>query len=109
MQPRITQVPPGRYDSAIATRAPNPADMRAARTPPEPAPITNRSYSKSVTDRLRRQRSGGPPPHATPLCGRRAGPVLAAHSDPVSFVRIQPVSLIVAPATPHRRTRLPPV
>src|SRR5262245_10851431 len=44
-QPRMTQVPPTRYSSAIITRAPWPAAMRAARTPPEPAPITRRSTS----------------------------------------------------------------
>src|SRR5215470_11124430 len=44
----MTQVPPTRYSSAIITRAPYPAAMRAARTPPEPAPITNRSTSKSL-------------------------------------------------------------
>src|SRR5262245_3277543 len=41
----MTQVPPTRYSSAIITRAPWLAAMRAARTPPEPAPITNRSTS----------------------------------------------------------------
>src|SRR6476659_7788045 len=47
-QPRITQVPPMRYSSAIITRAPWPAAIRAARTPPEPPPITNRSTSNSA-------------------------------------------------------------
>src|SRR5579862_3416489 len=47
MQPRITQVPPRRYSSASMTRAPCCAAMRAARTPPEPPPMTNRSTSKS--------------------------------------------------------------
>src|SRR6185312_7560144 len=47
-QPRITQVPPIRYSSATTTRAPYPAAMRAARTPPEPPPITNRSTSNSA-------------------------------------------------------------
>ena len=42
-QPRITQVPPMRYSSASATRAPWLAAMRAARTPPEPPPMTIRS------------------------------------------------------------------
>src|SRR5215468_5998946 len=41
----MTQVPPTRYSSAIITLAPWPAAMRAARTPPEPAPITNSSTS----------------------------------------------------------------
>ena len=44
-QPRITQVPPTRYSSANATRAPCCAATRAARTPPEPPPMTNRSTS----------------------------------------------------------------
>src|SRR5947209_6061150 len=48
MQPRITQVPPTRYSSASITRAPWPAAMRAARTPPEPPPMTKRSVSKSA-------------------------------------------------------------
>src|SRR6266576_6609710 len=47
-QPRITQVPPIRYSSAIRTRAPCPAAIRAARTPPEPPPMTNRSTSNSA-------------------------------------------------------------
>ena len=37
-----------RYSSAIMTRAPWPAAMRAARTPPDPPPMTNRSTSKSA-------------------------------------------------------------
>src|SRR6267142_415672 len=47
-QPRITQVPPIRYSSASMTRAPWPAAIRAARTPPEPPPMTNRSTSNSA-------------------------------------------------------------
>ena len=42
-QPTLTQVPPQKRSSAMATRAPWPAAMRAQRTPPEPPPITNRS------------------------------------------------------------------
>ena len=42
-QPRITQVPPTRCSSAMATRLPPRAVSRAARTPPEPAPMTKRS------------------------------------------------------------------
>src|SRR5437868_7088145 len=41
----MTQVPPTRYSSAIITLAPCSAATRAARTPPEPPPITNRSTS----------------------------------------------------------------
>src|SRR4051812_25567084 len=41
----MTQVPPTRYSSATITRAPWPAAMRAARTPPDPAPITRKSTS----------------------------------------------------------------
>src|SRR6478672_3006320 len=44
-QPRMTQVPPTRYSSATITRAPCWAAMRAARTPPEPPPMTKRSTS----------------------------------------------------------------
>src|SRR6266568_365968 len=47
-QPRITQVPPIRYSSATMTLAPWPAAIRAARTPPEPPPMTNRSTSNSA-------------------------------------------------------------
>src|SRR5208283_1861921 len=56
--PRMTQVPPKRELSAIATLAPCPAAMRAARTPPEPAPITKKSKSKSV---MRSPRLPSPP------------------------------------------------
>src|SRR6516162_4668243 len=45
MQPRMTQVPPKPYSSAIPTRAPPSAAMRLARTPPEPPPMTKRSKS----------------------------------------------------------------
>src|SRR5262249_33648474 len=47
-QPRITQVPPIRYSSATTTFAPWLAAMRAARTPPEPPPMTKRSTSYSA-------------------------------------------------------------
>src|SRR5437879_11730214 len=43
----MTQVPPTRYPSATNTRAPWPAAMRAARTPPDPAPMTKRSTLSS--------------------------------------------------------------
>jgi hypothetical protein len=39
----MTQVPPTRLSSAIATRAPWLLAMRAARTPAEPAPMMKRS------------------------------------------------------------------
>src|SRR5258706_13491922 len=45
MQPRITQVPPKRSCSAMAVFAPISAASRAPRTPPEPAPTTNKSKS----------------------------------------------------------------
>src|ERR1700692_185076 len=44
----MTQVPPRRYSSATITRAPCSAAMRAARTPPEPPPMTKRSTSRSA-------------------------------------------------------------
>src|SRR3569833_1069350 len=44
----MTQVPPTRNSSAIIPRAPWLAATRAARTPPEPAPITNKSTSRFV-------------------------------------------------------------
>src|ERR1700732_457799 len=43
----MPQVPPTRYSSAIITRAPWPAAIRAARTPPDPAPMTKRSTLSS--------------------------------------------------------------
>src|ERR1700733_11952922 len=43
----MTQVPPSRYSSATITRAPCCAAIRAARTPPDPPPMTKRSTSKS--------------------------------------------------------------
>src|SRR3981189_2064196 len=59
-QPRIPRVRPIRYSSATMTLAPGPAAMRAARTPPEPPPMTNRSTSNSAISHLdldRRQSS----------------------------------------------------
>ena len=44
----MTQVPPIRNSSATIAFAPCPAAMRAARTPPDPAPMTKRSTSKFV-------------------------------------------------------------
>src|ERR1700733_6623066 len=43
----MTQVPPRRYSSASMAPAPCGGAMRAAPTPPEPPPMTNRSTSKS--------------------------------------------------------------
>jgi hypothetical protein len=43
MQPTLTQVPPKRPGSAIATLAPYDPETRLARTPPEPPPIVKRS------------------------------------------------------------------
>src|SRR5436190_5165326 len=48
MQPRLTQVPPRAASSATATRAPRCAAMRAARTPPLPAPMMKRSNAASL-------------------------------------------------------------
>src|SRR5256885_12121753 len=55
-QPRITQVPPIRYSSATMTLAPWLAAMRAARTPPDPPPMTKRSTSNSAISPLSRDR-----------------------------------------------------
>ena len=44
-QPTLTQVPPQKRSSATATLAQCPAAIRAARTPPEPPPMTKRSKS----------------------------------------------------------------
>src|SRR5262245_19237822 len=54
----MTHVPPTRYSSAIMTRAPWLAAMRAARTPPDPAPITNKSTSAMVRLVARRPAGG---------------------------------------------------
>src|SRR4051812_9765401 len=54
MQPRLTQVPPSAASSATATRAPRCAAMRAARTPPLPAPMMNRSKAASLIRSRRR-------------------------------------------------------
>jgi len=43
--PRITQVPPNLYSSAIPTRLPNFEASLAALTPPDPAPMIKRSKS----------------------------------------------------------------
>src|SRR5580692_4615296 len=67
----MTQVPPTRYSSATITRAPWRAAMRAARTPPDPAPITNRSTFSS--DMLIRWVDGWLSDHANPLGGRQNG------------------------------------
>src|SRR5271167_3501362 len=45
----MTQVPPIRNSSAIIALAPWPAAILAARTPPDPPPMTNRSTSKFMT------------------------------------------------------------
>ena len=47
-QPMFTQVPPQWRCSAMPTRAPWPAEIRAQRTPAEPPPMTNRSKSIRV-------------------------------------------------------------
>src|SRR5690348_40786 len=44
----MTQVPPSRYSSATMTLAPCSAAIRAARTPPDPPPMTKRSTSCSA-------------------------------------------------------------
>ena len=44
IQPLRTQVPPGLSSSITATFAPYEAEILAALTPPDPAPITTRSY-----------------------------------------------------------------
>src|SRR5277367_5561569 len=57
MQPRMTQVPPMRLSSATSVLAPWPAAIRAALTPPDPAPMTKKSTSKAMVDALRRATS----------------------------------------------------
>src|SRR5437764_1010999 len=44
----MTHVPPMRPSSATSVFAPWPEAMRAARTPPEPAPITKKSTSNAI-------------------------------------------------------------
>src|ERR1700722_4149739 len=67
----MTQVPPTRYSSAIITRAPWRAAIRAARTPPDPAPITNRSTL--LSGMLVRFVGGWLSDHANPLGARQNG------------------------------------
>src|SRR5258708_33217974 len=67
----MTQVPPNRYSSAIITRAPWPAAMRAARTPPDPAPMTKRSTLSSGM--LVRCVGGGLSDDANPVGARQNG------------------------------------
>ena len=58
MQPALTQVPPKAPCSAMRTRAPSWAATRAARTPPEPAPMTNKSHC-GMESAARTAREGG--------------------------------------------------
>src|SRR3984957_10134911 len=44
----MTQAPPMRPSSATSVFAPGPEAMRAARTPPEPAPMTKKSTSNAI-------------------------------------------------------------
>src|ERR1700674_5740774 len=67
----MTQVPPTRYSSAIITRAPWPAAIRAARTPPDPAPMTKRSTLSSAM--LVRSVGGWSSDDADPVCIRQNG------------------------------------
>src|SRR5580658_5822718 len=52
----MTHVPPIRLSSATSVLAPCMAAMRAARTPPDPAPMTKKSTSKAMAHALRRFR-----------------------------------------------------
>src|SRR5271154_4552658 len=54
----MTQVPPMRLSSATSVFAPWPAAIRAARTPPDPAPMTKKSTSNAIAHVLRRQSFG---------------------------------------------------
>src|SRR5205814_854518 len=45
----MTHVPPSRYSSASITLAPCPDATRAARMPPDPPPITNKSTSNPAS------------------------------------------------------------
>src|SRR5918998_4084404 len=70
----MTQVPPTRNSSATMTRAPWPAAMRPARTPAEPAPMMNRSTSKSVIGASQND-VGGAQPHDRSADRRRPPPL----------------------------------
>src|SRR5450755_2562968 len=79
MQPRLTQVPPSAASSAIATRTPRWPAMRAARTPPLPAPMMNRSKASRV---IRRGACCGcGEPHALPSVPIRTIPVALPFAD----------------------------
>src|SRR5260370_23283259 len=57
----MTQVPPMRLSSATIVFAPWPAATRAARTPPDPAPMTKKSTSKAMDRALSRDSAPGSP------------------------------------------------
>src|SRR4029453_4636748 len=96
----MTQVPPTLCSSATATRAPCPEAMRAARTPPEPAPITNRSksliipLSRSAPASTRRGSRAPPPSRRVEARAPRLVVELARHFlaqlDPELVERVDP-------------------
>src|SRR5260370_23137118 len=79
----MTQVPPTRYSSAIITRAPWPAAMRAARTPPDPAPMTKRSTLS--LGMLVRSISGCLSDDANPIRVRQNGGLCEPHEQSVFY------------------------
>src|SRR5947208_6333530 len=91
----MTQVPPTRYSSAIITFAPCSAATLAARTPPDPAPITKRSTSViQAPSRIGRRSEivalllhlGAHPAHH--LFGELVGPLLDAAETVVEEFRL---------------------
>src|ERR1019366_558189 len=72
MQPTLTQVPPRAASSAMATRTPRWPAMRAARTPPLPAPMMKRSKTSWVM-RTGRVEKPGALTRTIPVARRGAG------------------------------------
>src|SRR4051794_19057651 len=99
MQPRLTQVPPSCPASTRSTLAPNSAEARAARTPPEPPPITTRSKSNTMPLQYSNEAEAASRPsrrmnakRTAPACSHRD--VVAKSVHPVDVLQFgQPLGL----------------
>src|SRR3982074_94031 len=81
-QPTLTQVPPSRPDSTMATLAPYSAARCAAARPPLPAPMTTRSNASPIA----------PPESAVSDPSMLHGDGLKARLSPVRTARRPPLS-----------------
>src|SRR5476651_1983417 len=103
-QPRITQVPPNRSASTIATLAPCAAARREPATPPEPPPITIRSWvismkvSALALEKTERRRLSGAPCSQSLELRATAG---TTRQSPPPALRQQRFLTGVASALPH--------